>query len=71
MEKMVKEFTPRMFVVFREEDIDNFRKIVEKEGAIWDGSHRIMALNVWNQPTLHKWACIYHFHKYLSMEVLC
>lgn len=68
----MKKFTPRMFVVFREQDIDNFRKIVEKEGAIWDGSHKIMFLNAWNQQVgfACQWACIYHFHKYLSMEVL-
>jgi hypothetical protein len=68
----MKIFKPRMFVVYREEDIENFRQVVEKAGAIWDGSHRIMFLNVWNQQAaFHQWACIYHFYEDLDMELLC
>lgn len=69
----MKIFKPRMFVVYREEDIENFRQVVEKAGAIWDGSHRIMFLNVWNQQAAfpYQWACIYHFYEDLDMALLC
>ena len=69
----MKIFKPRMFVVYQEEDIENFRQVVEKAGAIWDGSHRIMFLNVWNQQALfrYQWACIYHFYEDLDMQLLC
>ena len=69
----MKRFKPRMFVVYREDDIEKFRKVVEKASAIWDGSHRIMFLNAWNQHVgfCGQWACIYHFHEDLDMELLC
>lgn len=69
----MKRFKPRMFVVYDEADVEKFRKVVEKAGAIWDGSHRIMFLNAWNQQVGFggQWACIYHFHEDLDMELLC
>lgn len=69
----MKRFKPRMFVVYDEDDIEKFRKVVEKAGAIWDASHRIMFLNTWNKQVgfCSQWACIYHFHEDLDMELLC
>jgi len=67
-----------MFVVYSEADIEKFKNLVNKEGAVWDNSHMIKFLNSQNKPIgcdfeewLARYACIYHFDRDLYIEVLC
>ena len=67
---IMKQFTPRMFIVYRHADIEKFKNLVHKEGGVWDNSYAIKFLNVWNKHIGTQYACIYHFESDLDMEVL-
>ncbi len=64
------QFETHTFIVYREEDVTNFRQLVADTGGDVVCIAEIPSLNWKNQRVGSQYLCVYQWHEDLTMEVL-